>query len=211
MRSGWRGRGGGGCDAAAWRAEFAGPGGEPLVQHRAIRFRWQEDTSKPSMRRRREPVGRCRSDAELRAPAVTAACMLITARVAFARVGGFDTAYRYGTEDVDLGLKLLAAVAQSAGAGRSVLIHSESSSQNRAGRDFRRLNRDENRGCSSSAGDRSLLREYRLARLRCDPFWTDGAGAHVAITLTSLDVSDGWGIGTRATRSARRSRSSAGA
>ncbi|MGO8906098.1 MAG: glycosyltransferase [Solirubrobacteraceae bacterium] len=172
--------------------QSAGPGGEPLVQHRAIRFRWQENTIKAFNDGDGESLWQVPLDAERRAPAVTAACMLIK-RESFARVGGFDTAYRYGTEDVDLGLKLLSGGLQSAGAGRSVLIHNESSSQNRAGRDFRRLNREENRRLFLESWGPLLLREYRLARLRCEHFWTDGSGAHIAITVTSLDVSDGWG------------------
>ena len=129
---------------------------------------------------------------DVRAPAVTAACMLI-ARSSFERVGGFDSGYRYGTEDVDLGLKLLAGGGESVGVGRSVLDHRESSTQNRASSDFRRLNRLENRRLFQERWAPQVGREYRLARLRRDPFWADGAGAHVAVTLTSLDVKDGWG------------------
>ena len=118
---------------------------------------------------------------------------MLISRESFTRVGGFGAAYRYGTEDVDLGLKLLLSGSESAGVGRSVLIHRESSSQNRASRDFRRLNRVENRRLFLESWGPQVVREYRLARLRCDPFWTGGSGAHVAVTLTSLDVADGWG------------------
>jgi len=172
--------------------EFDRPDGEPRVQHRAIRFRWQEGTVKGFNEGDGDSLWDEHFGLVVRAPAVTAACMMIS-RQSFARVGGFGTAYRYGTEDVDLGLKLLRSGAESAGVGRSVLLHSESSSQNRAGRDFRRLNREENRRLFLQAWGPQIVREYRLARLRCDHFWTDGAGAHVAVTLTSLDVADGWG------------------
>jgi GT2 family glycosyltransferase/spore maturation protein CgeB len=164
----------------------------PLVQHRAIRFRWQDGMVKGFNYDDGESLWEGAFGGELRAPAVTAACMLI-ACTDFQRTGGFDAGYRYGTEDVDLGLKLLIGGAQSVGVGRSVLFHRESSSQNRASRDFRRLNRLENRRLFLERWGPQTLREYRLARLRRDPFWTDGAGAHVAITLTSLDVGDGWG------------------
>ncbi len=167
-------------------------GEEPRVQHRAIRFHWQEGAVKGFNAGDGESLWEASFGDELKAPAVTAACMLI-ARESFSRVGGFGGAYRYGTEDVDLGLKLLRGGEQSAGVGRSVLIHSESSSQNRASRDFRRLNRLENRRLFLESWGPQVGREYRLARLNCDSFWTDGAGAHVAITLTSLDVADGWG------------------
>ncbi len=168
------------------------PPAEPCVQHRAIRFRWQDDMVKGFNHGDGESLWEGSFGVELRAPAVTAACMLI-ARDSFERVDGFGAAYRYGTEDVDLGLKLLVSGGESAGVGRSVLVHRESSSQNRASSDFRRLNRLENRRLFLECWGPQTLREYRLAKLRLDPFWTDGSGAHVAITLTSLDASDGWG------------------
>jgi len=109
------------------------------------------------------------------------------------RSSGFSEGYCYGTEDVDLGLKLLLGGGESVGVGRAVLVHRESSSQKRTSSDFRRLNRLENRRLFLELWGPRVRREYRLARLRRDPFWTDGAGAHIAITLTSLDVRDGWG------------------
>jgi O-antigen biosynthesis protein len=164
-----------------------------LVQHRAIRFRWQDGMVKAFNGGDGEELWQDEAlGMELRAPAVTAACMLI-ARDSFDGVGGFGGGYRYGTEDVDLGLKLLLSGGESVGVGRAVLVHRESSSQNRASRDFRRLNRLENRRLFLECWGPQVQREYRLARLRRDPFWTDGRGSHVAITLTSLDVRDGWG------------------
>ncbi len=165
---------------------------ERLVQHRVIHFRWQDGMVKGFNDGDGAGLWEGAFGSELRAPAVTAACMLV-AREHFERVGGFDAGYRYGTEDVDLCLKLLVGGLESAGVGRSVLFHRESSSQNRASRDFRRLNRLENRRLFLECWGPQALREYRFARLRNDPFWTGGSGAHVAITLTSLDVGDGWG------------------
>jgi GT2 family glycosyltransferase len=164
----------------------------PLVQHRAVRFRWQDEMIKGFNHGDGEHLWEGSFGVDVRAPAVTAACMLI-ARSSFERVDGFDGGYRYGTEDVDLGLKLLVSGAESVGVGRSLLYHRESSTQNRASSDFRRLNRLENRRLFLERWAPRVAREYRLARLRRDPFWTDGAGAHVAVTLTSLDVKDGWG------------------
>jgi len=57
--------------------------------------------------------------------AVTAACMLI-ARQTFVDVGGFDTAFRNGYEDVDLCLKLRDLGKTSLYCPRSVLYHLES-------------------------------------------------------------------------------------
>jgi O-antigen biosynthesis protein len=164
----------------------------PIVQHRAIRFRWQDGMVKAFNSGDGEELSDASFGSELRAPAVTAACMLV-GREDFERVNGFGGGYRYGTEDVDLGLKLLVCGGETAGVGRAVLVHRESSSQNRAARDFRRLNRMENRRLFLERWGPRVQREYRLARLCQDPFWTDGSGPHVAITLTSLDVRDGWG------------------
>jgi len=164
----------------------------PIVQHRAIRFRWQDGMVKAYNGGDGERLWEGVFGLEQRAPAVTAACMLID-RDAFERVGGFGAGYRYGTEDVDLGLKLLVCGGETAGVGRAVLVHRESSSQNRASREFRRMNRLENRRLFQERWGPRVLREYRLARLRRDRWWTDGQGPHVAITLTSLDVADGWG------------------
>jgi O-antigen biosynthesis protein len=165
---------------------------DPLVQHRAIRFRWQDGMVKAFNYGDGEELWEGSFGLELRAPAVTAACMLIS-RERFEHVDGFSGGYRYGTEDVDLGLRLLVSGGESAGVGRAVLVHSESSSQNRESRDFRRLNRLGNRRLFLERWGPQSRREYRLAHLTRDPFWTDGHGSHVAITLTSLDVADGWG------------------
>ena len=189
---------------------------QPLVQHRAIRFRRQDDMVKGFNYGDGEVLWEGAFGTDTRAPAVTAACMLIACE-SFERVGGFGGAYRYGTEDVDLGLKLLVGGGECAGAGRAVLYHRESSTQNRASSDFRRLNRLENRRLFLECWGPQVRREYRLARLSRDPFWVGGghhadggiagahgggggvtsgrggAGAHVAITLTSLDAGDGWG------------------
>jgi GT2 family glycosyltransferase len=165
---------------------------QPTIQHRTIRFRWQDGMVKAFNSGDGEELWNVSFGGELRAPAVTAACMLI-GREDFERVRGFGDSYRYGTEDVDLGLKLLVSAGETAGVGRAVLVHRESSSQNRASRDFRRMNRLENRRLFLERWGPQVLREYRLAHLRRDCFWTDGVGPHVAVTLTSLDPRDGWG------------------
>jgi O-antigen biosynthesis protein len=162
------------------------------VQHRAIRLRWQDEMVKGYNDGDGEELWNELFAEQLRAPAVTAACMLI-ARKEFERVHGFESGYLYGTEDVDLCLKLLVCGGESAGVGRAVLVHRESSSQNREGRDFRRLNRLENRRLFMERWGPQVQREYRLGRLHGDRFWTNGQGPHVAVTLTSLDVNDGWG------------------
>ena len=170
----------------------APPGAEPRVQHRAIAFRWQDRTVRGFNVGDGESLWEASFGIERRSPAVTAACMLIP-HDTYDRVGGFDAAYQFGTEDVDLGLKLVRAGAQLAGVGRAVLVHRESSTQMLKESDFRRLNRTGNRRVLLERWGPRLLRAYRLGRLRRDPFWTDGRGPHIAITLTNLDPSAGWG------------------
>jgi hypothetical protein len=79
---------------------------EPLVQHRSIALRWEEQVVRPYNAGDGEPLWDCGFGIEQRCPMVTAACMLIR-RETFERVGGFDRTYRFGMEDVDLGLKLV--------------------------------------------------------------------------------------------------------
>ncbi len=61
-------------------------------------------------------------------PALTAACMLVRLD-AFRQVGGFSSDYNYGTEDVDLCLKLRAAGGRLVYDGRAVLWHHESATR----------------------------------------------------------------------------------
>ena len=61
-------------------------------------------------------------------PALTAACLLVRAD-AFHAVGGFSPEYFYGTEDVDLCLKLRAAGGRLVYDGRAALWHHESATR----------------------------------------------------------------------------------
>ena len=106
---------------------------------------------------------------------------------------GFASGYRFGSEDVDLALKLTAGGDHAVATGRSILYHRESATQDDEGRDFKRNNRMANRRLFLERWGAQVRRDYRLGRLRADPFWTDGSGPHVAITVTSLDPEDGWG------------------
>ena len=61
-------------------------------------------------------------------PALTAACLLVELD-AFRAVGGFSSEYDYGTEDVDLCLKLRAAGGRLVYDGRAALWHHESATR----------------------------------------------------------------------------------
>lgn len=125
-------------------------------------------------------------------PAVTAACMLVSRKV-FEAVGGFAAGYRYGSEDVDLCLKLLQGGGRIFSSGRAVLFHDESPSQKAAGREFMRLNRTGNRRLFWESWGPELRRRCRLDRLGGKGFWSEEGRPHVALTVTSKDPRDGYG------------------
>ena len=119
-------------------------------------------------------------------PALTAACLLVRLD-AFREVGGFSSDYNYGTEDVDLCLKLRAAGGRLVYDGRAALWHHESAT--RAA--------DQVRHKARKAANREAFiglwgpRIYRAAlldalhggdRYSSDPF-------HVAITAAEDDAS----------------------
>jgi O-antigen biosynthesis protein len=162
------------------------------VQHRAVKFRASGDGARAYNFGDGEDLFEAGFGIEERVPAVTGAAMLID-RERFAEAGGFGDRYRFGTEDVDLGLKLSSGGGAVVASGRSILYHRESATQDSEGRDFMRNNRLVNRRIFLERWGPQVRREYRLGRLRRDPFWTDGAGPQVAITVTSLDPEAGWG------------------
>jgi GT2 family glycosyltransferase/spore maturation protein CgeB len=164
------------------------------VQHRSIKFQAAADGVRPYNSGDGEDLFDARFGIDDRAPAVTAACLLID-RATFESAGGFTEGYHYGTEDVDLGLKLTTSsgIGSVIATGRSVLYHRESATQDSEGLDFKRSNRLANRRLFLERWGAKVRRDYRLGRLRGDPAWTDGNGPHIAITVTSLDPADGWG------------------
>ncbi|MBA2441852.1 MAG: hypothetical protein H0V53_05545 [Rubrobacter sp.] len=70
---------------------------------------------------------------------------MLVEREAFETAGGFAPGYRYGSEDVDLCLKLLRGGRRVVSSGKAVLLHDESPSQKAAGRKFMHTNRTGNR------------------------------------------------------------------
>jgi len=115
-------------------------------------------------------------------------------RGVFDSVGGFTSGYRYGSEDVDFGLKLLSSGRKVVSSGRAVLFHDESSTQDREGYRFKRVNRTGNRTLLEERWGPWLRRGPRLDRLLLGPgsAWT-GERPHIALTLTSHDPDDGHG------------------
>ena len=167
-------------------------GGMPLVQHRGIRVRLNEERFHPYNLDDGGVLFSERFGVDVEAPATTGACLLIRRRL-FEDLGGFPDGYRYGTEDVDLGLQLVAAGEAVLTSGRAHLLHRESSTQDLEGGEFKRRNRLSNQRLFAERWGSRLRREYRLSRLRRDGYWTEGEAPHIAVTLTSAEQTDGYG------------------
>lgn len=161
------------------------------VQHRGIRFRKVFGADYPRNLGTGEDALGAHLGEDTECPAVTAACMLMN-RETFDAVGSFTTGYRYGSEDVDLGLKVLSLGDKIVSSGRAVLFHDESRSQNAEGPRFMQANRTGNRKLFLERWGPQLHRKLELGRLGPDAFWTEER-PHVAITVTSHDENDGYG------------------
>lgn len=181
--------------ASAAGALLLYPGGDDhrtasgyAIQHRGIRFR--RDSTLGVVRAYNlgndDALGE-HLGVDARCPAATAACLLIR-REAFDAVGGFTEGYRYGQEDVELGLKLSASGRRKVvSSGRAVLFHHEFGTQNVEGRDFMRINRMGNWRLLLERWGPQLHRELLLDRLDSTGFWSEGP-AHVAITVAGHDT-----------------------
>ncbi len=162
------------------------------LQHRGVHFATGADGI---------PVGRNlgagedpRSDdarAVVERPAVTAACMLLR-REDYDAVGGLTSGYQYGTEDVDLCLKLRRNGGRIVYDGQAVLWHHEYGTQNQAGRERKRRNRIHNRELFVDQWGPQLHRQVLLDRLGGLGHWSDDP-LHVAITVTRDDPEAGYG------------------
>lgn len=135
-------------------------------------------------------------------PAATGACLLVRREV-FNAVGGFSDGYRYATEDTDLGLKLNTMGYKLFCNGRAVLFHKEFGTQPKArelarsesggiGQHLQRVNRQISHRLLKERWGPYLNRKFLMARLQRTGFWSEGA-AHIAIALTSHEISDGYG------------------
>ncbi|MFT5563540.1 MAG: GT2 family glycosyltransferase/spore maturation protein CgeB, partial [Myxococcota bacterium] len=124
-------------------------------------------------------------------PAVTAACMLVR-RDAYDAVGGLMSGYLYGTEDVDLCLRLRANGGRIVYDGQAVLWHHEYGTQNASGREVKRRNRIHNREMFVDHWGSRLYRQVMLDQLSGKGGWSDEQ-LHVAITVTKDDPDAGYG------------------
>lgn len=125
------------------------------------------------------------------AAAVTAACMLVRGS-AFRRADGFSHEYIYGTEDVDLCLKLRAQGGRIVQEDRAVLWHHEFGTQSKVQRSVTRENRLRNRAAFVSAWGPRIYREALTDRLKAKGLWSDQK-LHVGISVTRDDPTAGFG------------------
>lgn len=125
------------------------------------------------------------------ATAVTAACLLMP-RDVFTQVSGFTTGYAYGTEDIDLMMKVRAAGGRVVYDGGAVLWHHEYGTQNAQGREWKRNNRIRNRQRFVDRWGPQAFRTVLRDRVLGERRWSE-APLHVAVTVTKDDATAGWG------------------
>jgi len=145
------------------RSERAGTQGDLELQHAGIQFVSIEGMPRPRNVGGPDPLAPGLVAVQERA-AATAACLLVR-RDAFVAVGGFDPAYVYGYEDVDLCLRLRAEGGRILVDGRAVLWHDESSTRRRDHSTATRVQQRENRAMFYGRWGRSLFRDVLRDRL----------------------------------------------
>jgi len=163
------------------------------VQHRGIAFRWRSGA----------PVGYNMGYGEdptdgalvntVSVPGVTAACMLLRATT-LRSLGGLDERFVYGSEDVDLSLRIRELGGDVVLVGRSALFHHEFGTQSTQGNHRQRAYRGANFQYFAEKWAPRLSRTLHLAAISAGVLsWSGIEARKVAITLTKDDPSGGWG------------------
>ena len=124
-------------------------------------------------------------------PALSAACLLVR-RESYEAVGGLGAGYRYGTEDVDLCLKLRARGAKLVYDGSTILYHHEFGTQGSVSAEIKTENRTTNRKLFVDRWGPQVFRRVLEDRLRGDGRWSE-APLRIGITLTKDDATAGYG------------------
>jgi GT2 family glycosyltransferase len=160
------------------------------VQHQGIRLGFRNKAVHAFNMGANDPIGEMLAGT-VDVPAATAAALLVrTDR--YTEVGGFSSGYVYGTEDVDLCLRLK-ELGRIVIAGEAILYHYESTTQSRVGSDISRINRLGNWQQFSEVWGPRATRSATRDRLTGAGSWTSDLEKVVAITLTEDDPSKGWG------------------
>lgn len=161
------------------------------VQHRGIGFTWRDGVPRGVNLGGDDPLEVALVETSP-VPAATAACFLVRAEDLRA-VGGLSEGYVYGTEDVDLCLKLRAAGGEIVTCGGAALFHHESATQKDVAREQTRANRLGNARLFAERWAPALSRSLRLDQLSGEGRWTGRRSRTLVITVTRNDPSAGFG------------------
>ncbi len=160
------------------------------VQHWGIDFGFLNGAPRASNRTAPDPVAPM-LDGLITVPAATAAVLMVRADT-FREVGGFDEGYVYGTEDVDLCLKLRRH-GRILVSGESVLFHHESATQALVEGAVTTLNRQANWARFAEVWGPRITRSVRRHALAGDGHVATARQPLLAITLSQDDPTQGWG------------------
>jgi GT2 family glycosyltransferase/glycosyltransferase involved in cell wall biosynthesis len=155
------------------------------LQHAGIHFEWIEGMPHPRNIGGPDPCAAGLVEVRER-PAATAACLLVR-RADFLAVGGFDPAYTYGHEDVDLCLRLRARGGRIVVDGRAVLWHDESATRRLDGNATVRRQRQNREVFFARWGSR-LFREVWLDWLDGGRFLTNASPSCAIVVAGGRDV-----------------------
>ena len=162
-----------------------------IVQHRGIGFRSDRGAPRAFNLDDGEDVFSGTFGTDRACPAVTAACLLVK-RDLFESVQGFPIGYRYGSEDVELGLLLTRrGLAFAAQAALSCCIANPPPRVRKVASSGGSTGRRIEMSCNS-AGRRSSRASIALTACKAAGSGLT-RGPHVAITVTSPDAAAGWG------------------
>lgn len=162
---------------------------ERRLLHRGIAFTWRDGLPRPVNLTAPNPEP---TERWTNAAAATAACLLVS-REAFESIGGFDTGYVYGWEDVDLCLRLRREGLGVVVCNEAVLQHNESWTQRSLDTETRRANYYNNSQRFNDHWAPELTRAIRWDRFNGGQFWADEARPRAGITVTSSNPRDGFG------------------
>ena len=140
------------------------------VQHRGLRFRDEDGVLGPALHDwEANPLDE-RLGEDVECPVVVAACLLVGAQ-RFRKAGGFTHGYLFGSEDIDLCLKLRDAGARILCSGRSLLIHRPGSTRRQIAFEQARERKQRNHRLLLERWGGRLRREHDLSALAGGGMW----------------------------------------
>ena len=175
------------------------------IQHRGIAFTWDNGHPKPINLGLGEPPLSLDASEVVDVPAATAACLLVEAS-AFVEAGAFSPEYDYGWEDTDLCMKLRERGGKIVVPYGATLFHHEFGTQETLEPAIRRQNYVNNSTTFIQRWSPQLRRLYQSDLLARRRFWAANATGSIAITVTDLDETAGFGDWYTAPRTWRGTR-----